>query len=103
MKRLVILSVVALFILLISFVARNSATSIVGRISPIDGANSVWAINGRDTLTSVVANGNFSLGVKAGTYKVWIDSKEPFKDVSLENIEVKEGQTVDVGEIVLQK
>jgi hypothetical protein len=48
-------------------------------------------------------NGVFSLAAKPGLYKVVIDAIEPYKDAILENIEVKEGQTVDVGEIVLQK
>jgi hypothetical protein len=45
----------------------------------------------------------FSFSVKPGIYKVVVDAIEPYKDAVLENISVKEGQTVDVGEIMLQR
>jgi hypothetical protein len=48
-------------------------------------------------------NGVFSFAVKPGLYKVIVDAVEPYKDAVLENISVKEGQAVDVGEVVLQK
>jgi hypothetical protein len=34
---------------------------------------------------------------------VIVDAKDPYKDVTLENLEVKQDQPLDVGEIVLQK
>ena len=78
-------------------------TSIVGRVNPLDGATSALAISGKDSATSNIVNGSFSFAVKPGIYKVMIDAVEPYKDVTLENIGVKEGQAVDVGEIVLLK
>jgi hypothetical protein len=78
-------------------------TSIVGRVNPVGGANVVWAVSGRDSTTSNVVNGAFSLEAKQGIYKVVIDAVEPYKDAILENVSVKEGQTIDVGEIMLQK
>ncbi|MBL7761995.1 MAG: carboxypeptidase regulatory-like domain-containing protein [Chitinophagaceae bacterium] len=77
--------------------------SITGKVSPADAAVAVWAVNANDSTTANVVNGAFSLGVKAGTYKVIVDAKDPYKDASLDNIEVKDGVPVDVGEIKLQQ
>jgi len=78
-------------------------TSIVGRVNPVGGANIAWAVSGRDSAASTIVNGAFNLAAKQGIYKVVIDAVEPYKDAILENVNVKEGQTVDVGEIILQK
>lgn len=78
-------------------------TGITGKVSPADGAASVWAVSGTDTVKGVISAGAFSLAVKAGTYKVIIDAKEPYKDVQLESVVVKDGQPSDVGEIALQQ
>jgi hypothetical protein len=85
--------------------AFNAATqaSITGKVTPADGAQMVWAISGMDSTKSEINSGAFTLAVKPGTYKVIVDAKDPYKDVSLENLEVKDGQPLDVGEIVLQK
>jgi hypothetical protein len=74
----------------------------LGKVTPQDGAESVWAI-GTDSTKGIITSGNFSIQVKPGTYKVFVDARDPFKDVSLENLEVRDGQPLDVGEIVLQK
>lgn len=77
-------------------------SGITGKVSPPDGGISVWAASRTDTVRGLISNaGSFSLQVKPGTYRLFIDAKEPFKDVTLENLEVKD-QPLDVGEIVLQ-
>ena len=78
-------------------------SSITGKVAPADGAETVWAISGTDSTKGTISSGAFTLEVKPGTYKLIIDAKDPYKDVTLENLEVKQGQPVDVGEIVLQK
>ena len=104
MKRFFIVVIMILSAILILYSFRNKyQTSIVGRVNPVGGANAVWAVSGRDSTTSNVVNGAFSLEAKQGIYKVVIDAVEPYKDAILENVSVKEGQTVDVGEIMLQK
>jgi hypothetical protein len=104
MKRFIIVVIMMLFAILILYSFRDKyQTSIVGRVNPVGGANAVWAVSGRDSTTSNVVNGAFSLEAKQGIYKVVIDAVEPYKDAILENVSVKEGQTVDVGEIMLQK
>ena len=84
------------------FAFTSAQTGISGKVTPQDGAESVWAI-GTDSTKGIISSGNFSIQVKPGTYKIYIDAKDPFKDVSLENLEVRDGQPLDVGEIVLQK
>lgn len=76
--------------------------SIIGKVTPAEGAESVWAVSGSDSAKASVTSGTFSLSVKAGTYKVVVDAKEPYKDVTFENIQVKD-QPVDLGEVVLQQ
>ncbi len=78
-------------------------SAITGRISPANAAETVWVIGVRDSIRAGVASGNFSVAVKAGTYKLLVDAKEPFKDVLLDNLDVKENQALDIGEIILQQ
>lgn len=78
--------------------------SITGKVTPVDAAQAVWAISATDSVKSTnISSGSFSLQAKPGTYKLVIDAKEPFKDVTLDNLELKQGQSLDVGEIVLQQ
>lgn len=77
-------------------------SSIKGKISPADAAEIVVAINGTDSLKVKPSDGNFSFIVKPGAWKVWVDAKNPHKDVTVD-ADVKEGQTADLGEIKLQQ
>lgn len=104
MKRFTLISALIISCMMIMYAFQNKIqTSIVGKINPVSGANVAWAVSGRDSATSNIVNGAFSFSAKPGIYKVVIDAVEPYKDAILENISVKEGQTVDVGEIVLQR
>ena len=81
----------------------TTQSSITGKVTPADGAETVWAVSATDSTKSAITAGAFALQVKPGTYKVIVDAKDPYKDVTLENVEVKQDQPLDVGEIVLQK
>ncbi|MGK2862117.1 MAG: carboxypeptidase regulatory-like domain-containing protein [Chitinophagaceae bacterium] len=81
----------------------TTQTSITGKVTPAEGAETVWAINGTDSTKAAISSGAFAFDVKPGIYTVVVDANEPYKDVTLENLEVKEAKPVDVGEIVLQK
>jgi hypothetical protein len=83
--------------------AATLQSSITGRISPIDGAELIWAISATDSIKVAVASGSFSAQVKPGHFKLIVDAKNPYKDVLLDNLEVKENQVLDVGEIILQQ
>jgi hypothetical protein len=103
MKRFSLICVAVLLFMLAAYAFNRGDTSITGRVTPVDGANTALAISGKDSASSNIVNGVFSFAVKPGLYKVIVDAVEPYKDAVLENISVKEGQAVDVGEVVLQK
>ncbi len=94
--------VAAFFAGLVSFTT-TTQTSITGKVAPAEGAETVWAISGPDSTKGMISSGAFALAVKPGVYKVIVDAKDPYKDVILENLEVKQDQPLDLGEIVLQK
>jgi hypothetical protein len=78
--------------------------SISGKVAPLDGASQVWAIHGADSLKTDIADGTFNLqGAEEGTYTVIIDAKQPFKDVTISDVKVSEGQVTDLGEIRLEQ
>lgn len=78
-------------------------SSITGKVSPQDGAETIWAISATDSVRFALASGNFSAQVKPGTYKLIVDAKTPYKDVLLDNLDIKDNQVLDVGEIILQQ
>ncbi len=81
----------------------QTAGSISGSVVPADGALIVWAIQNTDTVKAAPVNGVFSLTAKSGTWKVIIDSKEPYQDVMMENVQVSDGKETSLGEIKLQR
>ena len=83
--------------------ADSLQSSITGKVSPADGAEKIWAISATDSIRFGLASGIFSAQVKAGIYKLIVDAKTPYKDVLLDNLDVKENQVFDVGEIILQQ
>ena len=102
-KRMLTFGIVAASVAgLFAFTAATQ-TSITGKVVPADGAETVWAIGATDSTKGTLSSGTFTLDVKPGTYKVVVDAKDPYKDVTLENLEVKQDQPLNVGEIVLQK
>jgi hypothetical protein len=104
MKRYFEAAIILLLLILAASAFRGKyQTSIIGRITPAGSATVAWAVSGLDSSTSTIVNGAFNLTAKQGIYKVVIDAVEPYKDAVLENVNVKEGQTLNVGEIVLQK
>jgi|SRR3954449_11834025 hypothetical protein len=77
---------------------------IKGKIIPADGASQVWAISSSDTLKAAISQGTFQISnVKQGTYKIYIDAIDPYKDVVKEGVQITENGTVDLGEIQLTK
>jgi hypothetical protein len=102
-KRMLTLGVVAASVAGLFAFTTMTQTSITGKVTPAEGAETVWAISGTDSAKGTVTSGAFAIEVKPGTYKVIVDAKDPYKDVTLENLEVKQDQALDVGEIVLQQ
>ncbi len=77
--------------------------NIIGKVVPPEGAEKVWAINGSDSLEAQLVDGGFSFSLAPGTWKIVVDAKEPFKDAVLENVESRDGESTDLGEITLQQ
>ena len=90
----------------VSFITRGSfsvqQTSIAGKIFPESGADIVQIIGVRDSVKVVVVAGNFIAKVKPGKYKLIVHTRGPFKNAQLDNLEVKQNQSLDIGEIILQ-
>lgn len=81
-----------------------SGAPVSGKVVPPDQVEMVWAIQGKDTVkTKATPEGTFALNLNAGTWKVIIDAKSPFKDVQLDKVDVADGKPVDLGEIKLEK
>ena len=74
-------------------------SGISGRVSPGEAVEYIYAIQGKDSLKAVPANGVFMLEAKPGLYRVIVDAKQPYKDVLLESVEVTDSKTTDLGEI----
>jgi hypothetical protein len=103
MKKIAI-TLCAAFIIMTAFVAHNHFMSgIRGTISPPDGAKKIWAISGRDTASIISSTGNFSLDLKPGNWKLYIEAAKPYKDFVIPNILVEQDRYYDAGEIKLTK
>jgi hypothetical protein len=80
------------------------AASIKGVISNAENAGDVWAIMGMDSTKVTPLYGKFQLDyLKPGTYKFVVEGKAPYKDFVKEGVEVKDGEVVDLGSIILKQ
>jgi uncharacterized membrane protein len=77
-------------------------SSITGKVKPPDGTEAIWVISGKDSSRVTMVTGSFSVDVNPGIYKLVIDAKSPYQDLYMENLEVKPGMTLDLGEIFLK-
>src|SRR5580658_2177353 len=74
--------------------------SIKGKVSPSKEALSVLAESDKDTLHATIDNGVFVIGnAKPGIYKIVINAKPPYKNLTEEGVTVSEGEATDLGEI----
>ncbi len=102
-KSMLTLGIVAASVAGLFAFTTMTESSITGKVTPADAADAVWAISAADSTKGTISSGAFTIQVKPGTYKVIVDAKDPYKDVTLENLEVKQDEPLDVGEIVLQQ
>lgn len=100
-NRILILALVFAALAVISF--SGARTAIVGRVSPGDGVDLVWLLGENDSLKTAVSEGQFYFEVKPGSYKLLVDARAPYKDVTMDNLVVKSEETLDVGEIILKQ
>ena len=99
-----IITMMVLTVLVMAGIAfLNPKTAIVGRVNPTDGAETVWLMGERDSLKTGVSDGQFYFDVKPGAYKLMVQARPPYKDVTLDNLVVKQEEILDVGEIILKQ
>lgn len=102
MKKAMIYCAVLIISLLTLQAFTGTQSSITGKIKPADGTEAIWVISGKDSTKHAVVSGSFAIGVNPGIYKLVIDAKAPYQDVIMENLEVKPGMTLELGEIFLK-
>ena len=73
------------------------------RLCPADGADKVWAIQGRDSIEMSNVNGEFFLrSINPGKWQVSVEANHPFRNVRFNVGDIKPGFDRDLGEIRLQ-
>lgn len=73
------------------------------RLSPANGVQRVWAIQGKDSIEMSNVNGEFFLrSIHPGQWRVFVEVAGPFRNVHLEAGDIKPGIDRDLGEIRLQ-
>ena len=76
--------------------------TIKGTVTPAEGATRAWALSSTDTLRADIKAGSFEIAnAKAGTYRIIIEAKPPYKNTAKDNVKVADNQPTDVGEIKL--
>ena len=79
-------------------------SGIRGKISPLNGADTVLAILGKDTLVTNVVNGKFAFSnIKKATYVVVISANPPYKNTTIRDVAVIDSAITDVGEVKLRR
>ena len=75
-----------------------------GKVLPLNSAEKVMAISGKDTLTTSVLNGNFAFSnIKKATYTIIIHAKPPYSDLFVENVAVLDSAITDIGTVQLKQ
>jgi hypothetical protein len=79
-----------------------SGGSVKGTVTPINAALKATAVSDSNVFETNVINGSFEIkNIKPGTYRIIIDASLPYKKTVKDGIEVREGQTTNIGEIRL--
>ena len=105
MKIFIIKSTVAVTaaVALFSFTHLNTG-SIKGSVTPADAGTKVWALSITDTLKAQIKSGSFEItNARAGTYRLIVEAKPPYKNTAKDNITVADGAPTNVGEIKLSQ
>jgi hypothetical protein len=75
-------------------------TNITGKVFSEKDSVWVFAVNGKDSLKTMVNNGRFRFTVKPGSWKVTVGPHHLYKKEG-KLVEVMEGNTLDMGTIIL--
>lgn len=96
----ILIGVVSVIVALHAFRAMQES-NITGKIfSPRGSSVWVYAINGKDSLRTMVSGGKFRLTVKPGSWKVLVANSDLLMSEGM-MVEVEKGSTLDIGTIKL--
>ncbi len=96
---LLMVPVITLFSFTVKF-----AGGVKGAIDPAANAGDVWAIIGNDSTKVTPLQGVFQISdLKAGTYKIVVEGKAPYKNFEKDGVVVKDGETLNLGKITLNQ
>jgi len=102
MKSIMMIMALSLVLLLSAFGAiKNFMSGIRVKITPVNAVKKAWAINSPDSVIAATSSDYFTFELKPGNWKIYAEAIAPYKNVTLENIVVKEGTYTDAGEIKL--
>jgi hypothetical protein len=88
-------------IVLSAFVFQNGGT-IVAKVNPAEKAFRAYVISGKDTMKSNILAGQLQASqLKAGKYQLIIEALPPYDHKKLNDIQVKEGEITNLGDIQL--
>ena len=85
---------------------RGGSGEIEGKIRPVNSHGMVAAINGTDTTFARPdrKEGEFKIrGLSAGTYSLYVDGINGYRDTTITNIIVRKGKETELGKIELKK
>jgi hypothetical protein len=73
------------------------------RLYPANGADRVWAIQGKDSIEMMNMNGQYFLRtINPGRWQISVESNAPYRDARFNVSDVKPGTDMDLGEIRLR-
>ncbi|OQP40909.1 hypothetical protein A4H97_14990 [Niastella yeongjuensis] len=75
-------------------------SNITGKVTSERDSIWVYAVNGTDSLKTMVSNGEFRFKVKPGEWRVIVTKNHPNTEGG-QTVEVSEGRTLDMGTIIL--
>ena len=74
------------------------------RMYPTNGADRVWAIQGRDSIEMTNMNGQYILrSVNPGHWQISVEANAPYQDARFNLSDVKPGTDMDLGQIRLRR
>lgn len=103
MKKIMIILFPVLLLIGFSGFQTDLISGIQGSVDPPQGAKKVWAVSSADSVSVVPQAGNFSIEVKPGTWRIFVETVAPYKSSVLDNIVVNPEQFTNVGVIKLEE
>ena len=100
-------AIVQLFLVIVGIsgihaVKMLQTTSFHVRLFPANGAEKIWAIQGKDSIQMTNNNGEYILrSVRPGKWEVSVQANEPYRNACFESGDLKPGMDRDLGEIRL--